>query len=64
LKVHREGKGAKYTKARLPVSLVYYEEFSSKKEAMSREWHIHHDSVYTKKKKEQMINHFKKKHKI
>ena len=38
--VHNAGKGAKYTKARLPVYLVYYEEFETKEEAMSREWHI------------------------
>ena len=36
---HNAGKGAKYTKTRLPVKLVYYEEFDTKEEAMSREWH-------------------------
>ena len=40
LKAHNSGKGAKYTKNRLPVELVYYEKFSTKEEAMSREWHI------------------------
>ena len=40
LAVHNSGKGAKYTKARLPVELVYYEAFDTKEEAMSREWHI------------------------
>lgn len=40
LKAHNSGKGAKYTKNRLPVELVYFEEFSTKEEAMSREWHI------------------------
>ena len=40
LKDHNEGKGAKYTKARRPVSLVYYEEFESKEEAMKREYAI------------------------
>ena len=40
IKTHNAGKGAKYTKPRLPVSLVYYEEFDSKEEAMSREWHL------------------------
>ena len=40
LEVHNSGAGAKYTKGRLPVKLVYYEEFDSKVEAMSREWHI------------------------
>ncbi len=38
--VHNSGKGAKYTRCRLPVELVYYEEFSTKHEAMSREVHI------------------------
>lgn len=40
LKVHNEGRGAKYTKARLPVSLIYYEEFQAKEEAMRREYAI------------------------
>ena len=34
---HNSGKGAKYTKTRRPVKLVYYEKHSSKTEAMSRE---------------------------
>lgn len=38
--IHNSGKGAKYTKSRLPVELVYYEAFQSKVEAMSREWQI------------------------
>ena len=42
LKAHSSGKGAKYTKARLPVSLVYHEEFPSKEEAMRREYAIKH----------------------
>lgn len=37
---HNAGKGAKYTKPRLPVKLVYYEIADTKEEAMSREWHI------------------------
>ena len=40
LKVHNSGKGAKYTKARLPVELVYYEEYEDKIEAMKREYEI------------------------
>lgn len=40
LKAHNEGKGSKYTRARLPVNLVYFEELSTPNEAMSREWHI------------------------
>ena len=34
--------GAKYTRARRPVKLVYYEEFESKQEAMRREYEIKH----------------------
>ena len=37
LKMHNEGKGAKYTRGRDPVELVYLEEFETKQEAMSRE---------------------------
>ena len=37
---HNAGTGAKYTRARRPVELVYYEVFSSKEEAMRREAEI------------------------
>ena len=37
LAAHNSGKGAKYTKTRLPVELVYFESFDSKNQAMSRE---------------------------
>ena len=37
LAVHNSGKGAKYTRARLPVKLIYVEAFASKEEAMSAE---------------------------
>ena len=40
VETHNLGKGAKYTRTRLPVELVYYEAFASKEKAMSREWHI------------------------
>ena len=40
IKAHSNGKGAKYTKARLPVELVYFEEFEDKIEAMRREYAI------------------------
>lgn len=40
LKDHNEGKGAKYTRARRPVVLAYYEEFETKEEAMQREYAI------------------------
>ena len=38
--MHNEGKGAKYTKARRPVELVYFEEFETKEQAMKREYAI------------------------
>ena len=37
MEAHNSGNGAKYTKSRRPVSLVYYEEFASREEAMRRE---------------------------
>ena len=40
LLAHNAGKGAKYTRSRLPVELVYRETFATKEEAMSREWHL------------------------
>lgn len=38
MRCHNEGKGARYTRSRLPVRLVYYEEFEKKQDAMSREY--------------------------
>ena len=52
LQAHNDGKGAKYTKYRRPVQLVYYETFKSKQEAMSREYAIKHLS---RKEKEELI---------
>ena len=40
IKAHSNGRGAKYTRARLPVELVYFEEFEDKIEAMKREYAI------------------------
>ncbi|CAB1254168.1 GIY-YIG nuclease family protein [Clostridium sp. MT-14] len=40
LKAHNSKKGAKYTKGRTPVKLVYFEEFILKKEALHREYSI------------------------
>ena len=40
IKVHNSGKGAKYTRSRLPVELVYFKEFETKSEAMSEEYRI------------------------
>ena len=53
LKAHNEGKnGAKYTKAKRPVTLVYFEGFSTKEEAMSREYQI---KQLTREKKLRLI---------
>jgi putative endonuclease len=44
---HNAGKGAKYTKARRPVKLIYHEEFSDKTQALKREyWFKHHDRAW------------------
>ena len=40
IKDHNDGKGAKYTKARRPVELVYYEIFETKEDATKREYAI------------------------
>jgi putative endonuclease len=52
---HNAGKGAKYTKYRTPVTLVYYETFESKEEAMSREASI---KKLSRKEKLKLIEHF------
>ena len=40
VKAHNEGTGARYTKSRRPVELVYYETFETREEAMRREYAI------------------------
>lgn len=40
VKTHNSGKGAKYTRHRLPVVLVYLEEHENKSSAMKREYAI------------------------
>ena len=42
LVAHNSGKGAKYTKTRRPVELVYYEELPDKSSALKREYEIKH----------------------
>ena len=53
VRTHNEGKGAKYTKARRPVRLVYYEEFATKQLAMKREAAI---KKLTHQQKQELIN--------
>ncbi len=38
--VHNSGKGAKYTRSRLPVEVVYYEKLPDKSTALRRELEI------------------------
>ncbi|MBD1383514.1 GIY-YIG nuclease family protein [Metabacillus arenae] len=50
--VHNEGKGAKYTRAKRPVQLIYNESFQSKKEAMKAEYYF---KKLSRKNKERYI---------
>lgn len=49
---HNAGTGAKYTRNRCPVELVYFETFETKEEAMSREYAI---KQLTRKQKLELI---------
>lgn len=40
LEQHRSGKGAKYTRGRGPLELVYREECGSHSDALKREWEV------------------------
>ncbi|NLB89015.1 MAG: GIY-YIG nuclease family protein [Syntrophomonadaceae bacterium] len=52
LRTHNEGKASKYTRTRLPVKIVYVEEFVTKSEAMKREIEI---KKLTRAQKEQLV---------
>jgi putative endonuclease len=39
-RIHNTGRGARYTRARLPVALVHVESFRSKSAALRREWQV------------------------
>lgn len=52
IQTHNAGKGAKYTRARLPVNLVYQEACADKSEALKREIAI---KRMPKAKKEELI---------
>ena len=49
---HNAGKGAKYTRSRLPAKLVYHEVYDDKQEAQSREYAI---KQLTRAQKEALI---------
>ena len=40
VKAHNSGRGAKYTRSRLPAELVYYETYKDRHEALRREWQL------------------------
>lgn len=50
IKAHNDGRGAKYTRSRLPVRLVYLEEHDTREEAMSREYQIKKMTRHAKEK--------------
>lgn len=52
LEAHNKGIGAKYTRGRTPVTLVYSESFETKQEATKREWQI---KKLTREKKLKLI---------
>lgn len=52
MQAHNRGNGAKYTRSRRPVCLVYYEAYGTKEEAMRREREIKRMS---RKEKEKLI---------
>ncbi|MCW1148389.1 GIY-YIG nuclease family protein [Flavobacterium lacisediminis] len=52
LEQHQNGEGANHTKKRLPVSLLYYEEYSRIDEAFYREKQV---QGWSRKKKEALI---------
>ncbi|PID01147.1 MULTISPECIES: GIY-YIG nuclease family protein [unclassified Sporosarcina] len=52
LRVHNEGKGAKYTRGRLPVKYIYQELFETQRQAMQAEYQF---KQLTRKQKEQYI---------
>lgn len=52
LAAHKNGKGAKYTKGRTPIELVYFEELPDKSSALKRENEL---KKLKKKEKEELI---------
>ncbi|SFC83386.1 GIY-YIG nuclease family protein [Clostridium uliginosum] len=57
MEMHSTGKGAKYTRGRGPVKLLYYEEFQEKTQAMKREYEI---KQLNRNKKQLLIQNYKK----
>ena len=57
LAAHQAGKGGKYTRSRLPVELVWLEEWPTKEEAMAREWAV---KQLTRRQKLALVEAYKK----
>lgn len=57
LLAHNKGIGAKYTRGRIPVCMIYTEEFTDKIEAQNRERAI---KKFSRAKKLALIENFKK----
>jgi putative endonuclease len=51
---HNAGHGSMYTRARRPIRIVYFESFSTRREAMQRELQL---KGWTKLKKENLIRY-------
>ncbi|WP_458415369.1 GIY-YIG nuclease family protein [Schinkia sp. CFF1] len=54
---HQKGKGAKYTRGRTPVELLFYEEYESKREALQEEYRIKQLTREQKEKYMQKTKH-------
>ena len=55
VKTHNAGRGAKYTHSRLPVALVYFENYEDKSTALKREYQL---KKIPRKTKLEMIDNF------
>ena len=53
-KKHNNGERSKYTRRYLPVKIIYSEEYSTRQEAVQREFQV---KGWTKKKKENLIKY-------
>lgn len=53
VETHQNGKGAKYTRSRLPVTLAYQERLPSKGGALRRELEVR---KWTKQRKERLVS--------
>lgn len=53
LEAHRSGKGAKYTRGRSPLELVYSEKCGTHSDALKREWAV---KAMSKEEKWKLIN--------